>query len=127
MKKKIPRTQATTKSFETLKKKLTTAPVLARPDFNKEFILVTDASRLGLGCILTQLDEEGKEHSIVFASRDLKPNKVNYAPTKLQCLAVIWAIKLFRPYMLGRKSTIINDHSALTGLFKALKPTEIIA
>ncbi|KAG1167628.1 hypothetical protein G6F70_009441 [Rhizopus microsporus] len=63
-KKKIPWTQATTNSFETLKKKLTTAPVLARPDFNKEFILVTDASKLGLGCVLTQLDEEGKEHPI---------------------------------------------------------------
>ena len=126
-KKKIPWTQATTNSFETLKKKLTTAPVLARPDFNKEFILVTDASKLGLGCVLTQLDEEGKEHPIVFASRGLKPNEVNYAPTKLECLAVVWAVKLFRPYLLGRKFTIITDHSALTELLKTPNPTGIIA
>ena len=126
-KKKTPWTPATTESFEKLKQLLTTAPVLARPDFNKEFILVTDASKLGLGCVLTQLDEDGKEHPIVFASRGLKPNEMNYAPTKLECLAVVWAIKLFRPYLLGKKFTIITDHSALTGLFKTPNPTGIIA
>ena len=126
-KKKIPWTQATTESFEKLKQLLTTAPVLSRPDFDKEFILVTDASKMGLGCVLTQLDEDGKEHPIVFASRGLRPNETNYAPTKLECLAVIWAVKLFRPYLLGKKFTIITDHSALTGLFKTPNPTGIIA
>jgi len=126
-KKKIPWTQATTKSFETLKKLLTTAPVLARPDFNRSFILVTDASKLGLGCVLTQLDDDGKEHPIIYASRGLKPNEANYAPTKLECLAVIWAVKLFRPYLLGKKFMIITDHSALTGLLKTPNPTGIIA
>ncbi|KAG1136361.1 hypothetical protein G6F37_012077 [Rhizopus arrhizus] len=126
-KKKIPWTEAATKSFETLKQLLTTAPVLARPDFNKNFILVTDASKLGLGCVLTQLDDDGKEHPIIFASRGLKPNEVNYAPTKLECLAVVWAVKLFRPYILGKKFMIITDHSALTGLLKTPNPTGIIA
>lgn len=126
-KKKIPWTQQTTESFETLKKLLTTAPVLARPDFNKEFILVTDASKLGLGCVLSQLDEDGKEHPVVFASRGLKPNEANYAPTKLECLAVIWAVKLFRPYLHGKKFMIITDHSALTGLLKTPNPTGLIA
>ena len=126
-KKKIPWTQQTTESFETLKKLLTTAPVLARPDFSKEFILVTDASKLGLGCVLTQLDNDGKEHPVVFASRGLKPNEMNYAPTKLECLAVIWAVKLFRPYLHGKKFLIITDHSALTGLLKTPNPTGIIA
>ncbi|KAG0848253.1 hypothetical protein G6F17_011811 [Rhizopus arrhizus] len=126
-KKKIPWTEDATKSFETLKKLLTTAPVLARPDFNKNFILVTDASKLGLGCVLTQLDDDEKEHPIIFASRGLKPNEVNYAPTKLECLAVVWAVKLFRPYILGKKFMIITDHSALTGLLKTPNPTGIIA
>ncbi|KAG1040083.1 hypothetical protein G6F43_012362 [Rhizopus delemar] len=62
--KNIPWTQKTTDSFEKLKQLLTTAPVLARPDFNKPFLLVTDASKAGLGCNLTQLDENGHEHPI---------------------------------------------------------------
>ncbi|KAG1040488.1 hypothetical protein G6F43_012278 [Rhizopus delemar] len=126
-KQKVPWTQATTNSFETFKKLLTTAPVLARPDFNRSFILVTDASKLGLGCVLTQLDEDGKEHPIMYASRGLKPNETNYAPTKLECLAVVWAVKYFRPYLLGKKFMIITDHSALTGLLKTPNPTGIIA
>ncbi|KAG1440226.1 hypothetical protein G6F46_012959 [Rhizopus delemar] len=125
--KDIPWTDKATRAFEQLKKLLTTAPVLARPDFDKEFILVTDASKLGLGCILTQLDKEGREHPVIFASRGLKSGEVNYAPTKLECLAVVWAVKLFRPYLLGKKFTIITDHSALTGLLKTSNPTGIIA
>lgn len=126
-KKKLPWTEKTTESFSLLKKLLTTTPVLVRPDFNKEFILVTDASKLGLGCILTQLDEDGKEHPIMFASRGLRSGESNYASTKLECLAVVWAVKMFRPYLFGRKFTIITDHSALTGLFKTSNPTGIIA
>lgn len=52
---------------------------------------------------------------------------MNYAPTKLECLAVIWAVKLFRPYLHGKKFLIITDHSALTGLLKTPNPTGIIA
>ncbi|KAG1419562.1 hypothetical protein G6F58_004549 [Rhizopus delemar] len=126
-KKKLPWTKETTDSFVLLKKLLTTAPVLTRPDFTKSFILVTDASKLGLGCILTQLDENGKEHPVVYASRGLKSSEIHYAATKLECLAVIWAVKTFRPYLLGKKFTIITDHSALNGLLKTSNPTGIIA
>ncbi|KAG1043320.1 hypothetical protein G6F43_011674 [Rhizopus delemar] len=125
--KKIPWTNKTTESFEQLKKLLTEAPVLARPDFNRDFVLVTDASKQGLGCILTQLDDDGHEHPIIYASRSLKSSEVNYGVSKLECLAVIWAVKLFRPYLLGRKFTIITDHSALKGLLNTTNPTGIIA
>ncbi|KAG1465265.1 hypothetical protein G6F56_004924 [Rhizopus delemar] len=87
--KKTPWSSKTTESFELLKKLLTEAPVLTRPDFNKEFILVTDASRSGLGCILTQLDDNGHEHPIIYASRSLKSGEANYGVSKLECLAVI--------------------------------------
>lgn len=125
--KKIPWSTKTTESFEKLKKMLTEAPILARPDFDKDFILVTDASRLGLGCILTQLDENGHEHPIIYASRSLKSSEVNYGVSKLECLVIIWAVKLFRPYLLGRKFTVITDHSALKGLLNTTNPTGIIA
>lgn len=125
--KQIPWTNKTTEAFNKLKELLTTSPVLARPDFNKPFILVTDASKLGLGCILTQLDDNGHEHPIVFASRSLRSSEYNYAATKLECLAVIWSVKLFRPYLLGQPFTIITDHSALKGLLDTKNPTGIIA
>lgn len=125
--KKTPWTDKTTQSFLTLKRLLTTAPVLSRPDFSKPFILVTDASKLGLGCVLTQLDADGREHPVIYASRSLKSSELNYAATKLECLAVVWAVKMFRPYLLGEKFTIITDHSALTGLLKTKNPTGILA
>ncbi|KAG1463919.1 hypothetical protein G6F56_005189 [Rhizopus delemar] len=125
--KRIPWNDRTTESFNTLKQLLTSAPILTRPDFNRPFILVTDASKAGLGSILTQLDDEGHEHPVVFASRGLKSSEVNYAPTKLECLAVIWAVQLFRPYLLGKRFKVITDHSALHGLLKAPNPTGIIA
>ena len=89
--------------------------------------MVTDASKAGLGCILTQLDENGHEHPVIFASRGLRSSEINYAPTKLECLAVIWAVKMFRPYLLGKRFTIITDHSALKGLINTTNPTGIIA
>jgi len=115
------------KAFEGLKSALTNTPVLIRPDFDKEFIIITDASGKGLGAICSQLDENGHEHPIQYASRGLKSSEVKYGVSKLECLAVIWAINLFRPYLLGKHFTIITDHSALRGLLKTPNPTGIIA
>ena len=55
-------------AFNTLKEKLSEFPILRRPDFSKVFILHTDWSALGIGVILGQLDEEGKEYVIAYAS-----------------------------------------------------------
>ena len=79
-------------SFETLKERLSNAPVLAYPDFNKDFTLGTDASQLGLGAVLSQMREDGRLHPISYASRALSPAEKNYAITELETLAVVWAI-----------------------------------
>ena len=63
------------KAFNTLKLALTTAPVLGYPNFNREFILETDASLRGLGAVLSKIDENGKVHVIAYASQTLRPSE----------------------------------------------------
>ena len=103
-------------SFEILKEKLTTSPVLAHPDFDKLFYLLTDGSSEGLGAVLTQLNEKGQEQVIAYASKSLQGAQKNYAATELECLAVVWAVELFHHYLGVKPFIIITDHSALTWL-----------
>jgi len=111
------------KAFNFLKERLMEAPILQYPDFEKQFILFTDASISGLGGILSQLDEKGQEHVIAYASRTLSKAEKNYAATELECLAVVWAIKHFHAYVYGQKFKLITDHSALKYLFNTAMPT----
>lgn len=119
--------QEAIESFHKLKNALTNTPVLIRPDFDKPFILVTDASKVGLGSILSQLDKDGYEHPVQYISRGVRGAEQNYGISKLECLAIVWSVMVFRPYLLGRKFTIITDHSAINGLLKAQEPTGILA
>ena len=92
---------------------MTTAPILSYSNFDKPFILNTNASVNGLGVILSQKDAEGKEHPIWFASRTLSPAEKNYHITEQEALAVVWAIKYFRRYLHGSRFLVETDHSAL--------------
>jgi hypothetical protein len=78
-------------SFQTLKDKLTSAPVLAPPDTRKDFVIYCDASRQGLGCVLMQ-----ERKVIAYASRQLRPLEENYPVHDLALAAVIYALKLWR-------------------------------
>ncbi|TYJ52350.1 hypothetical protein B9479_007044 [Cryptococcus floricola] len=104
-------------AFERLRSSLISAPILAHPDYSKPFILATDASRIGLGAVLSQLDDQQREHPIVYLSRTLTPAEKNYAATELECLGIVWAIKKLIPYLEGSKFTVVTDHSALQWLF----------
>jgi hypothetical protein len=90
--------------------------VLQHPDYEKEFMVITDASGNGLGAVLAQKDNSGKEYVVAYASRGLRGAEVNYPITELECLAVIWAIQHFHKYLIERKFKVITDHSALKGL-----------
>ena len=70
------------KSFEELKKALSSIPILIYPDFSKEFIVQTDASDFGLGVVLAQLDDEKREHVVTYAIQNLKKAERNYTVTK---------------------------------------------
>jgi len=111
-------TQECDKAWETLKDALTSQPILARPDFTKEFIVQTDASGVGLGAILAQKDAQDQERVIYYASRSLSEPEKNYSTTEQECLAVFFAVTKFRPYLHGTHFTLITDHSALTWLLK---------
>lgn len=103
-------------SFISLKQLLCSAPVLAYPQFDKQFILQTDASDLGLGAVLTQKDTSGYEHVIAYASRSLSDREKNYSATEKEALAVIFATDHFRAYLLGKKFILFTDHQALRWL-----------
>ncbi|KAL4172067.1 hypothetical protein KRP22_007241 [Phytophthora ramorum] len=102
-------------AFERVKAALTTKPLLVYPNFELPFRLVTDASKIGLGTCLMQDQGRGWQ-PIAFASKVNSREETNYSITELECLAVVWAVKLFRPYLYGRTFTIITDHSALRWL-----------
>lgn len=94
-------TEAAIISFEKLKLALSTTPVLAQPDFDKEFVIQCDASQVGVGGVLFQCDEQGKEHPFAYVSQKLNKAQNNYTVTELECLAAIVCVNRFRPYIEG--------------------------
>lgn len=109
-------------SFEAIKTKLTTAPVLAYADFSIPFILEVDASHGGLGAVLSQ-EQGGKVRPIAYASRGLRPterNMANYSSMKLEFLGLKWAMtEKFREYLLGHKCVVFTDNNPLSHLSSA--------
>ena len=102
-------------AFDQLKTRLTTSPITAFPDFSQAFRLYTDASTAGLGAILAQV-REGKERIICCASRALNKAEKSYPATKLECLAIVWAVAKFRPYLMAMPFEVLTDHYALQWL-----------
>ena len=99
-----------------MKKKLTSSPILQFPDWNKKFWIETNASNLGLGAALTQWHwDQGKQVQlpVAYASRMLKNAEKNYSTIDKEGLAVIWAIKQSKTYVMGMHFKIITDYSAL--------------
>ena len=102
-------------TFDRLKTLLTTSPITAFPDFSQAFRLYTDAPTAGLGAILAQV-RDGKERIICCASRALNQAKKSYPATKLECLAIVWAVAKFRPYLMAMPFEVFMDHYALQWL-----------
>jgi hypothetical protein len=100
------------KSFQELKKRLTTAPVLTLPDTSKPFEIFCDASRTGLGCVLMQ-----DRKVVAYASRQLRPHELNYPTHDLELAAVVHALKIWRHYLLGSRCEIYSDHKSLKYIF----------
>lgn len=95
-------------AFNKLKEALTTASVLALPQPGKTYDVYTDASRVGLGCVLMQ-----ENKVIAYASRQLKKHEENYSTHNLEMAAVVFALKIWRSYLYREKVQVFTDHKTL--------------
>jgi ribonuclease HI len=98
-------------SFDQLKKRLISPPVLVMPDLQKGFDIYGDACGQGLGCVLMQ------GHVIAYASRQLRKHELNYPTHDLELAAVVHALKIWRQYIMGTKCQVYTDHKSLTYIF----------
>ena len=109
-------------AFQTLRRCLVTAPILAYPDPAKRFVVDTDASKESLGAVLSQLDEDGSERVIAYYSKSMTQPERNYCVTRKELLAVVRAVGHFRPYLCGQNFLLRTDHAALVWLMKTSTP-----
>ena len=102
-----------TMAFQELKERLTTPPVLAFPQFDREFLLATDASDSATGAVLSQVDDNGTEKVIAYWSRQLTKAERNYSTIEREALAIVKAVKEFYPYLYGHDFILQTDHQPL--------------
>ena len=100
------------KSFKILRQALCNSPILQYPDLNKPFTLTTDASGSAIGAVLSQ-EVQNMDLPVAYLSRALTGPKLNYSTTEQECLVVLYAISTSRPYLYGRKFTLMSDHEPL--------------
>lgn len=96
-------------AFEKLRDIICSEPVLQFPDFNKPFLVTTDASNYAIEAILSQ-GQIGKDLSIAYASRTLNKVEIIYSTVEKELLAIKFAVEHFRPYLYGHQFTLVTDH-----------------
>jgi transposase InsO family protein len=110
------------RAYEKLREKLTSAPVLAYPDFDRPFELHTDASDYAIGAVLAQRDAQGRERVIAYGSCTLTKEERNYTPAERECLSLVHFMKNWRPYLYGRRFTVKTDSTAVSWLRNTRDP-----
>ncbi len=105
------------KSFQELKRALNNAPVLSFPDYSAAYVLYADASATGIGVVLVQQDDRGKDRVIAYVSRTLHSAAYNYSVPDKETHAVVWALKHYREVIFGNPVTVSTDHAAVTEFF----------
>ena len=97
-----------------LKQACMRSPILASANYTKDFLLKTDASKEGLGVVLSQKQTEGHFHLVAYGSQALKAHKKNYHSTKLEFLALKWAVtEHFKEYLLYQPFLVKTDNNPL--------------
>ena len=99
-------------AFEKLRDLIITEPILQYPNFKKSFIVTTDASNYAIGTVLSQ-GKIGEDLPIAYASRTLNDAETRYATIEKELLAILFGVENFRPYLYGKKFTLVTDHRPL--------------
>ena len=100
-------------AFEKVKKRLSSAPIIHFADFSKPFVLVTDASEVGVGAVLLQKDGD-KDCIVAVASQTLTAVEQRWSATEREAYAVVWGIEKFDYFLRARSFTVLTDHKSLT-------------
>ncbi len=109
--------EACQRAFETIKRKLVSAPVLVKADLSRPFVGETDASQPHVAGVLLQYDERGPR-TIAYFSRKMKPAESRYSTTDREALAIVLVCRQLQHYLWGTKFTIRTDHQPIVSVFK---------
>ena len=112
---KVPWDDACQQAFDSLKKALSTSPILILPDLTSKFFLRTDASDTGLGAALLQ-EKEGLLHPVQYASRKLLERECRYSVIERECLGIVFGVTHYSKYLLLTPFEMQTDHQPLTWL-----------
>ncbi|CAM4628952.1 unnamed protein product [Lepidochelys olivacea] len=95
-------------------------PVLRAPDFDKPFLITTDASECGVGAVLMQKGPDQEFHPVVFLSKKLSERESNWSVSEKECYAIVYALEKLHPYVWGWRFYLQTDHAALQWLHTAM-------
>lgn len=126
VKQKYEWTTACEDAFQTLKRELTSSPILVYPQLEKPFIVDTDASNEGIGAVLSQ-ETKGVEHVVAYFSKSLSKPERNYCTTRKELLAIVKSVEHFHHYLYGRKFLLRTDHASLSWLLNFKSPEGQVA
>jgi len=119
---KLVWTEKCEEAFKNLKDSLTKTPILRHPNFQKIFILDTDASFDSMGAVLSQTDEHGKEVIIAYGSKSMNKHEIGYCITRKELLSIFHFVQHFKHYLYGKKFILRTDHKAITFMMTTKKP-----
>ncbi|GFX90469.1 transposon Tf2-11 polyprotein [Trichonephila clavipes] len=100
-------------AFEQIKKEICSPKILVHYDPSLPLTLASDASPVGIGCVLSHVYPDGSERPIAFASRTLSGSEKKYSQIDKEALSIVWAVRKFYLYLKGRRFTLITDHKPL--------------